>query len=174
MASPPGHLTLQRNRDLGRHGGEVWTRRAIILILLAIPVAGLLNLFGQAPTSGSTAGPAGSLTVTSPVRIRGGLLYEARIEVRARRALAQPKLVLDPGWFESLTLNTKAPEPVQEATQGGRVAYTYDRLAKGALMIVWLQFQANPANWGSQSEDVSLYDGGTRLMTVKRSLFVFP
>jgi hypothetical protein len=174
MARPPGHLTLERNRDLMRRGSEVWARRALLLVFLAVPVAGLLNVFGQEPSSARTVAPAASLSVTSPTRIRGGLLYEARLEVRANRTIAQPKLVLDRGWFESLTINTKAPEPVQEATQGGLVVYTYDRLERGSLLIVWMQFQVNPTNWGSQSQDVALYDGRTRLTALSRSVFIFP
>jgi len=64
-------------------------------------------------------GPEASLTVSSPPRVRGGLLYQARIRVKARRALKQPSLVLDQGWFEQTTINTIEPQPSQEQTDNG-------------------------------------------------------
>jgi hypothetical protein len=39
---------------------------------------------------------------------------------------------------------------------------------------VWISWQTNPTTFGRRSQDVALYDGGTELMTVHRTLTVFP
>jgi hypothetical protein len=41
-------------------------------------------------------------------------------------------------------------------------------------MAVWLYFQVNPTNVGTQSEDIALHDGRTPLTQIRRSVTVFP
>lgn len=73
----------------------LWVRRAFIALFAAFALLGLLNVFGQR-TSPSTAQAAGAtLRVTAPRTVRGGLFFQSRVEIRARRALEHPRLVLD-------------------------------------------------------------------------------
>jgi hypothetical protein len=39
---------------------------------------------------------------------------------------------------------------------------------------VWISWQVNATNIGHHSQAVALYDGGTQLMTARRTLTVFP
>jgi hypothetical protein len=39
---------------------------------------------------------------------------------------------------------------------------------------VWISWQTNPTDLGRHAQNVELYDGGVRLMTVHRTLTVFP
>jgi hypothetical protein len=169
------YLSPERHRDLvGRDVGP-WVRRAVLAALLAVAILALLNVFGQEPTTSTASGPDASLDVSSPKSIRGGLLFESRFTVRALgHDLKEPKLVLDPGWLESMTLNTVEPAAKAEQTDNGRIVLEYDLIPAGRRLVVWLMFQANPTNLGTQSQDVELFDGTTRLLGLNRSIAVFP
>jgi len=47
-------------------------------------------------------------------------------------------------------------------------------LAAGVPFTIWIAWQVNPTDPGRRSHDVALYDGGTRLMTVDRTITIFP
>jgi hypothetical protein len=57
--------------------------------------AGLSVLFGQLPETSKAEVSAASLKVYAASRVRGGLYYEARFTVTARRDLKGATLVLD-------------------------------------------------------------------------------
>jgi hypothetical protein len=54
------------------------------------------------------------------------------------------------------------------------VVLSYNKLAAGKTLIVWLYFQVNPTNVGKRREDVELDDGSTMITRVHRSLTIFP
>jgi hypothetical protein len=137
-------------------------------------VLGLLNTFGQRPATSRAATPAAVLSVYSPSRVRGGLLYTARFHVTARTDLRKAILVLDPGWFEGMQVNSIVPSPVQEGSRNGRVVYDLGHIAKGDSSILWIQFQVNPTNVGHRSQDVELDDGPNVITTVHRTITVYP
>jgi hypothetical protein len=163
-----------RNRDLEGRTHEPWVRGAGLLVLLALVVAALLNLFGQRTTSSTADGPGASLEVNAPKRARGGVIFQARFEVRAAREVRQPLIVLDRGWFDGLTQNTSQPAPAEERTDNGRVVLEYDTIPAGRRLSVWLQYQVNPTHVGRTDQDVELWDGTSRVAHVDHSLTVFP
>jgi hypothetical protein len=173
MANTPAFLTLRRNRDqVGRR--EVPIRRALVTLVSLFLLAGLLNLFGQRPGSSSAATPAASIKVYAPSRVRGGLYFEARFTIDARRELENAMLVLDPGWVEGITVNTITPSPIGEASRNGKLVFTLGHIRAGATYILFMQLQVNPTNVGHRAQDVSLYDGGTLLATIDRTITIFP
>jgi hypothetical protein len=174
MAELSGHLSRSRDRDLRGRGYQVWTRRALLILLLAVPVAALLNLFGQRSTISSARGSAATLTVKAPESLRGGLIFEGRFEVQARAALKRPKLVLGPGWTEGMTLNTTEPQPKAERSSGGTLTLIFDPIPAGERFTFWSQWQVNPVNVGRRSQDVSLWNGKARVASVSRDVTVFP
>lgn len=92
----------------------------------------------------------------------------------ALRDIAMPQLVFAPGWWESMSVNSLEPNPSNESTQNGSVVLSYNKLAAGHSLIVWLYFQVNPTNVGKRREDVELDDGSTPIARVHRSLTIFP
>src|SRR4051794_26759570 len=102
----PDFVLLRRHRDLDSRRNEVWVRRAILLLLAAIPVVALFNVVGQRPATSTATTPAASLSVYAPTSLRGGLLYEARFHVQAVHELKDARLVLDSGWLEGMQVNT--------------------------------------------------------------------
>jgi hypothetical protein len=170
----PDGLTLDRNRDLKGRSGHVWYRRALLGVVAVLPVLGLLNFFGQRPTTTSAHVSAADLVVTAPARLRSGLIFQVRVQVTAHRDIAMPQLVFDRGWWESMSENSLEPNPSNESTQNGSVVLSYNKLAAGHTLITWLYFQVNPTNVGNRREDVQLEDGSTPIAHVHRSLTIFP
>jgi hypothetical protein len=160
VASTPDFLTLKEHRDRG-HPVERTARWLLIGLLTAISIAGLLNAFGQHPTTNRAAAPAAELAVSAPARVRGGLLFQGRISVLARET-------------EQMTVNTIEPSPTDEAGQDGRLSLGYGRLEAGDHLVVYLQFQVNPTNVGRRSQRVELRDGPKLLAATDRMVTVFP
>ena len=110
----------------------------------------------------------------SPQTLRGGLIYQSRFTVTARRALRHPTLVLANGWFESMSVNSIVPQPSGQASRDGDVRLSYPRMRAGDSLTVWIYFQVNPTNVGSRSQDVELDDGAARLAGIERDVRVWP
>jgi hypothetical protein len=168
--------SLDRSLDLelrgrGRHG---LYRRLALGVLGLIVLAALLGVFGQVSTKTVAAGQRAVLSVDAPPRLRGGLLFQARFEVHAKRRLAHPDLVLSPGWFHGMTLNTVAPTPLSENSGEGGLTMSFEALPAGQTMVVWTDWQVNPTNVGRRDEDVALFDGAEPLASVQRTVTVFP
>jgi len=157
--------------------GEIvglWTRRAVMTIFAVVALLGLLDVFGQGTTQTVASTPAAVLSLTAPEAVRGGLFFQSRIEIRARRAIAHPRLVLDEGWIEGMQVNSIEPSPVGEASRDGRLVLSYDAVDAGERLVVWLQFEVNPTNTGHRSYGLELDDADTRIAAIDRDITVFP
>jgi hypothetical protein len=85
MADIPQGITVKSHLELQGRGWHVWVRRALLAVVAAVPVVALFNVFGQQPLTSRAADPRAVLSVSSPDRVRGGLLYTADFRVYARR-----------------------------------------------------------------------------------------
>jgi hypothetical protein len=170
----PDGLVLKRHRDVPAGGRTVWVRRTVLFLIFLLCVVALANVFGQVPATSRAATPAATLSVYSPSAVRGGLLYTSRFHVTAHTDLRKALLVLDPGWFEGMQVNSIVPQPVSAGSRNGRVVFDLGHLAKGDSSIVWIQFQVNPTNVGHRSQNVELDDGPNRLFTIHRNITIFP
>jgi hypothetical protein len=172
VSEPPDGITLERHVQLkGRTGGP-WLRRGLLLVIAALPVLALLNVFGQHPTTTSAGTP--DVNVTAPSRLRSGLIFQVRLQVVAHRDIKDLKLVFDKGWWESMSVNSTEPEPAESTSEDGRVAFSYGKVSAGETHISWIYFQTNPTNVGERSENLEVLDGETPLARLHRSLTVFP
>jgi hypothetical protein len=174
MAGKPDGIVLRRHRDLDGRDNHPWVRRGLLALVGALLVLGLLDVFGQRPSTSRASTPAAVLSVYAPSRVRGGILYSARFHVTAHTDLNKAILVLDPGWFEGMQVNSIVPQPVEEGSRNGRVTYDRGHIAKGRSSILWIQFQVNPTNLGRRSQSVELDDGPNVISTIHRSITVFP
>jgi hypothetical protein len=173
VADIPDQLVLKIARD--REGKrDVIARRFAFSGLLLVLGLGLFNLFGQRPSTTAAEADAARIEVYAPERVRGGLFYEARFRIDARREVEDATLVLDPGWAEGITINTVEPAPVGEASRDGRLAFELGRIPAGQKHVFFLQLQVNPTNLGHRSQDVRLYDGEELLAKIDRTITVFP
>jgi len=84
------------------------------------------------------------------------------------------RLYLDNGWFQAMALNGSAPQPSSESASARWQVWDFGAIPVGVPFHIWISWQANATNLGRHSAAVELYDGGTRLMTVQRTVTVFP
>ena len=174
MAAAPAGLTLEQNRDFGGRERRPWSRRILLSALVLFCGAALFNAYGQAPDVDTVRGPGAELDIKAPPRVRGGIYFELRFEVRAERELRNARLVLDNGWFEGVTVNTVAPGPVGEASRDGDVSYELGHVPAGERHVLWLQAQVNPTTVSRRDVFVELYDGDRLLARHERTLTVLP
>ena len=175
MPDPAADALLQY-RDVrgGRRAHDPWFRRGILAFMAVLVGAALLDVFGQHPLTSHATATAANLDVQSPTDLRGGLIFQSRFTIAAHRRLAHPTLVLQRGWFESMSVNSIVPQPVQQVTRDGRLRMTFPAMPAGTSMQVWIYFQANPTNVERRSQDVELADGPHRIAGVHRSVTVWP
>jgi hypothetical protein len=175
VADVPDTLVLARNRDLEGLRRHPWPRWLILGLIALFGVLGLLNVFGQHPSTARASSSAAELKLYAPTHLRGGLLFTARFHITARQELKKAILVLDPGWIEGMAVNTIEPSPIGEGSDDGRVTLELGHIPAGKSHILWMQFQVNPTNiaW-KRPAGVELLDGDKRLLRINRSYTIYP
>jgi hypothetical protein len=172
----PDYIDLPRHRDWEGRGYERWFPNLLFGLICILPLLALFNVFGQNPGVHKVANPNGVATMelSAPSSVRSGLLFQARFDIHANKEIKDAVLVLDSGWFESLTVNTIEPSPANETSSNGSLALDIGNIPAGKVWRQYLDFQANPVNTGSQSQGVTLYDGNVPLLRLNRKLMVWP
>lgn len=174
MAAAPDQLDLARHRDLEGRAQRPFVRWALLTLVGLLLLLGLLNAFGQKPHTDTVSAEGVELEVYSPQRLRGGLFFMSRFTIRAEREIEAATLVLDPGWLEGVTLNSLVPAPVGEANRDGKIALDLGRVRAGTEHVFFIHFQVNPTEIGRRTQGVALYDGETPLLSVDRTVTIFP
>jgi hypothetical protein len=167
-------VEIAKQNEPRRLRSGLWGRRATLVVFVAIAVLGLLDVFGQAESNSATSAPAAVVRVRAPEAVRGGLLFQSRIEIRALQAIDHPRLLLDRGWLEGMQVNSIEPSAMGETTRDGRLVLSYDGLAAGDTLDIWLQFQVDPTNVGHRSYAIELDDAENAIASVHRKITVFP
>ena len=174
MADKPDFIMIGRDRDLEGRRNDIWVRRAILAVLGVIPLLALFNVFGQRARTSQAAAPSATLEVDAPTKVRAGLLYSARITVRANETLDDATLVFDSNWIEGMTLNTLEPSPVSETSQNGSLRFELGTIEAGQQYELILAFQVNPTTVSNRDQGLELLDGDQRIITLHRSMTVYP
>jgi hypothetical protein len=175
MADEPlDHLELARHRDMEGRGFVAPARLVARLALLVLPVVALFNVFGQRASDTAVAGEGGALEVHVPDALRGGLIWQSTITIRAERDLASPRLVFSPDWLQGFTLNTIEPAPEGETADGTSLAFGFADMAAGDALRLVMHWQVNPTSTGHRDFDVTLKDGDRVVAVVHRNLRVWP
>jgi hypothetical protein len=149
-------------------------RRVCMTVFAAIAVLGLAGLFGQPGRTSIAAGSAARMSLEAPATVRGGLFFQARLDVDAVRPVEQPRLVFDDGWVEGLQVNSIEPAAESESSRDGRLELSYPPIAAGERLRIYLQFEVNPTSVGRRSFAVALDDGTTPVARIDRQLTVLP
>jgi hypothetical protein len=170
----PDAIVVRRHRDLEGRDWHAWIRRALLLLVGAIPLLALFNVFGQRPHVETVLAAPAKLELYAPSHLRGGLIWEARFTVSAHSDLKRATLVLDQGWMEGMTINTVEPSPIGEASRDGRLVLELGHVPAGQKHALYIQIQVNPTTVGRNAQDVRLYDGDRLLATLHRTVTVFP
>jgi hypothetical protein len=170
----PDTLTLKTNRDRKNWWQSVWIRRVLLLLPAVLVALALADLFGQRPSTGAAATPAARLTITAPTHARSGLIYAARFRIDATTDLKNATLILDPGWADGYTVNGEAPQPLTQGSADGRLNFGFGHIPAGQQLTFWVSLQVNPTTIGTHHQTVQLYDGKKLVLTLKRSVLIFP
>jgi hypothetical protein len=175
VADVPDTLVLERHRDFIGRRFTLWPRWLILGLITLFCVLGLLNVFGQHPTTVAATTPAATLTLYAPTKLRGGLLFSARFHITAHRELKDAILVLDPGWAEGMAINTIEPSPLGQGSRNGRITLQLGHVPAGKSYILFMQFQVNPTNiaW-HRPQNVELDDGKMKVLAIKRDVVIYP
>src|SRR5690348_17071225 len=161
--------------DPGRGVGRaVWARRACMTLLAVLPVAALIGLIGQHESSSTVMAPAATLRLKAPKIVRGGLFYQARVEVVAHADLKFPSLVVDSGWMEGMQFNSVTPQAPNENALNGKVQFGYGALPAGQRLTVWFEFQVNPTNDGEHPYGIQLLNGNRPVASIHRTIRILP
>jgi hypothetical protein len=175
VADVPDTIVLKRHRDFIGRRYTLWPRWTVLGLIALFCSLGLLNLFGQRPSTRSATTPVAKLTVYAPTKLRGGLLFSARFHITAVRELKNAILVLDPGWAEGMSINTIEPSPLAEGSRNGRLTFQLGHVPAGESHILFMEFQVNPTNiaW-HRPQNVELDDGHTKVLTINRDVVIYP
>jgi hypothetical protein len=174
MADLDERVDLERMRDLRGRGSHVWIRRGLLVLLSVGVLLALMGAIGQPTRTLVAAGAAAQLRVEVPDVVRGGLLFRVRIVVRATRTIRHPRIILGPGFFEGLQVNTIEPSPQSEASRGSQVVLSFAELRAGDELVVYLQLQVNATTIGEQDTTVQLDDETDVVARVAHTTAVLP
>jgi hypothetical protein len=152
----------------------LWGRRAAMTVLTAVVALALAGLVGQRGTTVHAEGPAATLSLGSPAVVRGGLFFQARIEIVARRAIQHPRLVFGRGWTEGMQVNSVEPGPMSESSRDGKVVMSYPAFGAGEKWSIWVQFQIDPTEPGRRDFSLELDDEAAPVARVSRKITVLP
>jgi hypothetical protein len=174
VTATPDGIVLRRHLYLEQRAWQLSFRRAVIALLAVVTLAALLGAFGQEPATTSARSARATLTVASPDRVRGGLMFTTAFTIEARQPIDHPVLVLDGGWFDGMQVNSIVPQPKDETSVGGRTVLTLERVPAGGRQVYYIGFQVNPTTLGRKTQDVRLRDGSRTLLAIKRTFTVLP
>jgi hypothetical protein len=149
-------------------------RRAWIGLFALISLAALAGFIGQRPAHSEAMAPEARTTLQAPEVVRGGLFFQARIDIRALQDIEHPRLVFDTGWLEGMQVNSIEPAADSESSRDGRLVLSYGTLAPGDLLRIYLQFEVNPTNVGERSYGFELDDQERRIARIDRQIRVLP
>jgi hypothetical protein len=172
---PDSFQSLAAGAEPSALNGGLWARRVVMAVLAVVAVLALLNAFGQRASTSTATGQGATLGLRAPTTIRGGLLFESRVDIVAQRTLEHPRLVLDSGWIEGMQVNSITPDAESQASRDGdRTVLSFPALQQGRRMRIWLQFQVDPTSVGHRPYGLELDDAETRVARLERDITVLP
>jgi hypothetical protein len=172
MDEPFEHIAQEHGEPSQRRG--LWARRAMLSVAALLPLAALANVIGQSPSDATTTAPAARLSLSAPKVVRGGLLFQSRVQVVATRDIDHLRLVLGDGWVQDMQISSIEPDPSDESSRNGHVVLSYGRLRADDRLVVWVQSQVDPTNTGRRDASLELQDATTSLARIDRTITVLP
>ena len=146
-----------------------------IIVLGALMALALTGLLAGARTPPETVrAAAADLQVTMPRTLRNGEFFEMDVAVTARAPITDATIVLPPGLWRDMTINTMIPAASEETYKDGAFRFRYGPLKAGDTLTIKIDGQINPPlTWGTRGS-VALYDGDRRLVELPVHVRVLP
>jgi hypothetical protein len=159
--------------DPGQRVGLI-ARRVFMTLFAVVVLLALWGVFGQRASSSTATGSGVTLSLEAPSTVRGGLFFQARIDITATKTVGKPRLVFDEGWLEGMQVNSIEPAAESESSRDGRLVLSYPSLGPGDRLRIYMQFEVNPTNVGRRSFGLELDDGAARIARIGRDITVLP
>jgi hypothetical protein len=146
-----------------------------LLLLGGMIVLALFGILGgrRAETLSATSSAA-DLAVTVPHTMRSGIFFEMRVEVTAKRAIADAVVAIDASAWHDLTINTQIPAADKEEATDGVFRFHYGPLKAGDRLTMKVDGQINPPLTVGTRGRVALLDGEAELASVPLHIRVLP
>ena len=167
---PEGISARHRSGDSNRH--VIWWRIGLIALILLAALFGLLG-GAPAPTRQAT-NAAATLAITTPDRLRNGMLFETRVSAMAKRPIEDAVIAVPPGMWRDMTVNSMIPAPTEEEFAGGEFRFHFGALRAGERLAIKIDGQVNPPRYSNSSGRLRLLDGEAELVVLPFSLKVIP
>ena len=167
---PEGISERHKSGDSNPH--VIWWRVGLIALVLVVALFGLLG-GAPAPTT-RTTGAAATLAVTTPDRLRNGMLFETRVSAAARRPIEDAVIAIPIAMWRDMTVNSMIPAPAEEEFIGGEFRFHFGPLGAGEALSLKIDGQVNPPRYSGSSGRLRLLDGEVELAVLPLSLKVIP
>lgn len=174
MSAPTTDFDLGRIRDLAGRSWHPWTRRIILLLMLALVVLGLTGMLGQVERTETASSSAALVKVRRPEALRGGLNWPADVRIEAHRRITAPVVVLSEGFIRGMQLNSIEPSPTSERSRGTGLAFSFPTLEPGQSLDLHLQLQVNPTTVGKQDLGVRVESPDMDPLVLPKTVTVLP
>lgn len=169
-AEPPDGISPDATRPQERRANP-----APLIALAALMIAGLAGLLGGHPSARHQIETEDVIfRVTSPERLRNGMVFETLVEVEAKRPVQQLAVGISDGLWRDMTINTMIPAAETEDYRSGSHRFVFSELRPGDLFRFKVDGQINPPLLGQAKGDIAAWDGDRKLATINLQTKVLP
>ncbi len=112
--------------------------------------------------------------VSSPDRLRNGMVFETLVEVEAKRPIRQLAVSISDGLWRDMTINTMIPAAETEEYRGGAHRFVFSALQPGERFHFKIDGQINPPLLGQVRGSIDAWDGDRRLAAINLHTKVLP
>jgi hypothetical protein len=146
---------------------SVWTRRAVLSLLLVFVLAGAASLLGVRTTERSASESGWKLAVKHAAVARAGLDVPWQVTVtHAGGFHGTVQLAVTGRYFDIFETQGFHPEPSDESRDGDTLYLSFKPPDSGDTMVVAYDAYIQPASQAGRRGSVSVVDGGQRVATV--------
>jgi hypothetical protein len=146
---------------------SVWTRRAVLSVLLIFVLAGAASLLGVRATDQSASESGWTLELRHAAVARAGLDVPWQVTVTHRGGFDGPvQLAVTGSYFDIFETQGFHPEPSDESRDGDTLFLSFKPPDSGDTMVVAYDAYIQPASQVGRSGSVSVVDHGQRLAVV--------
>jgi hypothetical protein len=162
----------QSTRSLRR---ELWGRRVLMTLLVALVAAALVGLLGVHARTVSATGGGYDLSVRYAATARPGISVPLEVEVTHDGGFSGPvTLAVSADYLQVLQVGSSFPEASESTADGDAVELTFDP-PDGDTLSVTFQAQVDPsADPGRPEGAVALLESGDAVVTARFRTWVLP
>lgn len=145
-----------------------------ILLLGGILAVAATGVLGGSTTTVQRESAAVRAELEVPTVLRNGEFFEMRVEVSARRPIANLGVGVGAKLWRDVTVNTMIPAATEETFRDGSYQFSFGRLEQSKRFVSKIDGQINPARRGPTEGTVDILDGDRVLLSIPLQITVLP